>query len=363
MKKMRKVLAMLFVLILAMTTITACSSKKDSKVKEASTSSSTDTQSSDATAESTDSSDSTASSAPEDGKTFNIGVCQLVTHEALDAAYKGFVDGLAEAGFEEGKNVTFDLQNAQGEPSNCNTIATKLVNDNPDLILAIATPAAQSLANATKDIPILVTAVTDPATSGIVDTNEAPGGNVTGTSDLTPVQKQMELLVKLLPDAKKVAILYCSSEANSQIQADMANESASTLGLETVTATVSNSNEIQQVVQSLVGKVDAIYTPTDNTIASGMATVSMVANANGIPVICGEEGMVANGGLATYGINYYNLGKQTAAQAVKILNGEAKPADMPIEYLEEVSLTINEEVAAELGIEIPQDLKDEMNKK
>ncbi|MBE5961469.1 MAG: ABC transporter substrate-binding protein [Lachnospiraceae bacterium] len=300
------------------------------------------------------------SSSP-DTKVSKIGVCQLVTHDALDASYQGFVDGLKDAGYVEGENITIDYQNAQGDASNCNTIATKLVNEDCDLILAIATNAAQSCANATKDIPILVTAVTDPAEAGVVETNEVPGGNVSGTSDLTPVKKQMELLVKLLPEAKKVAILYCSSETNSQIQADMAKTEAESLGLETQFATISSLNEVQQVVQSLVGKVDVIYTPTDNMIASGMDTVAMIANGNGVPIICGEEGMVEKGGLATYGINYYNLGKQTAAQAVKILKGEAEPAAMPIEYLEDVTLKINEEVATELGISIPDDLKQEMN--
>ena len=289
-----------------------------------------------------------------------IGVCQLVTHDALDASYQGFVDGLKDAGYVDGENITIDYQNAQGDQSNCNTIATKLVNENCDLILAIATNAAQSCANATKDIPILVTAVTDPADAGVVESNEVPGGNVSGTSDLTPVKKQMELLVKLIPDAKKIAILYCSSETNSQVQANMAKDEAEALGLETQFATVSASNEIEQVVQSLVGEVDVIYAPTDNTIASGMSTVAMIANANKIPIICGEEGMVGNGGLATYGINYYNLGKQTAVQAVKILEGKADTATMPIEYLEEVNLAINEEVAAELGITIPDDLKEQM---
>ena len=323
MKKTKRVISTLCILALSITALTGCSSKDD--------------------------------------KTYKIGVSQFTTHDALDSAYDGFIDGLAEAGYKEGDNIEVDFQNAQGESSNCNTIASKLVNDNPDLILAIATPAAQSLANVTQDIPIVVTAVTDPADSGIVATNEVPGGNVTGTSDLNPVKEQMDLLLQLVPTAKNIAILYCSSEANSKFQADLAAKAAANVGLETVEATVSNTNDIEQVVQSLVGKVDAIYAPTDNTIASGMSTVAMVANSNNIPIICGESGMVENGGLATYGINYYNLGKQTAAMAVKILSGESKPADMPIEYLEQMDLTINEDVAAELGITIPDDLKAKMN--
>ena len=290
---------------------------------------------------------------------FTIGVNQFVTHAALDASYQGFVDALADAGYIDGENIKIDLQNAQADQPTANTIATKLVNDNNDLILAIATPSGQAVANATKDIPILVTAVTDPAGSGLVATNEAPGRNVSGTSDLTPIKNQIDLLTKLVPTAKNIAILYCSSESNSKIQAEIAIEAAAEYGLTAIEATVSNSNEIQQVVQSLVGKVDAIYAPTDNVIAAGMPTVSQVANDNGIPVICGEKGMVDAGGLATYGIDYYKLGRLTGEQAIKIIKGEAETATMPIEYLpdEEYELTINAEVAAKLGIIIPDDLQ------
>lgn len=291
-------------------------------------------------------------------KQYKIGIVQLVEHEALTAAYQGFVDGLKEAGLEEGKNIKIDYQNAAGEQANCVTIADKLVNDNNDLILAIATPAAQAVANKTNTIPILVTAVTDPAGAKLVASNDAPGGNVTGTSDMAPIKKQVELLNKLAPEAKNIGMLYCSSEANSKIQVEIAKNECEALGLTTMDATVSNTNEIQQVVQSLVSKVDAIYVPTDNMIASGMSTVSMVATEAKIPVIVGEEGPVKNGGLATYGLSYYNLGKQTAAQAVKILVDGEKPGDIPIEYLENTDLFINEDISAKLGIEIPTELKD-----
>lgn len=289
---------------------------------------------------------------------FYIGVNQLVEHAALDASYQGFVDALKDAGYVDGENIKIDYQNAQGEQANANTIATKLVNDNNDLILAIATPSAQAMANATKDIPILVTAVTDPFEAGLVASNDAPGGNVSGTSDLTPVKEQIELLKRLIPDVSKIAILYTSSEQNSKFQAEMAINEATALGIETVEATISNSNEIQQVVESLIGKVDAIYAPTDNTIAKAMPTVAMVANANSLPVICGEANMVESGGLATYGIDYYELGKLTGKQAVKIIEGKANISEMPIEYLaaESCELTINEEVAKQLGITIPEDL-------
>ncbi|MEG0754140.1 MAG: ABC transporter substrate-binding protein, partial [Angelakisella sp.] len=225
-----------------------------------------------------------------------------------------------------------------------------------DLILAIATPAAQAVANKTTTIPVLVTSVTDPATAKLVATNEAPGGNVTGTSDLNPIDKQMELLVQLVPGAKKVAMLYCSSEANSEFQVGLAKEILTAKGIECFDATVSNANEIQQVVQSLDGRADAIYTPTDNMISAGMPTVVSVANSIGIPVIVAEPEMVKRGGLATDGLNYFNLGKQTAAMAVKILKGEAKPADMPIEYLQETELFVNADTATALGLTIPEEL-------
>ena len=297
-----------------------------------------------------------------DAQNYKIGVIQLVEHAALDAAYKGFVDGLKEAGFEDGKNITIDYQNAQGDQSNCQTIANKLINDQNNLILAIATPAAQAVANTTKDIPILVTAVTDPAAAKLVASNEAPGGNVSGTSDLTPVKEQIGLITKLVPSVKKVGLLYCSSEANSKFQIEIAKKELEALGLEGVEATVSNSNEIQQVTQALVGKVEAIYIPTDNMLAAGMATVAQVTTPSKLPVVVGEEGMVTNGGTATYGINYYNLGKLTAAQAVAILKDGKKTAEMPIEYASECTLVVNEEALKAMGIELPQELSDQLVK-
>lgn len=285
-----------------------------------------------------------------------IGIIQYVEHPALDASCQGFIDALAEAGYKDGENIKIDTQNAQGEQANCVTIAQKLVNDRSSLILAIATPAAQAVANTTETIPILVTAVTDPKSAELVKSNELPETNVSGTSDLTPCAQQIELLTRLVPGAKKVAMLYCSSEQNSKFQVDLAKAQCDKMGLSYVDATVSNTNEVQQVVQSLVGKVDAIYSPTDNMIASCMATVAMVANENHIPVIVGEEGMVKNGGLATYGLNYYELGKQTGLMAVEILRDGKKPAEMPIQYLKNVDFSYNAETAALLGIEIPEDL-------
>ena len=291
------------------------------------------------------------------GKT-KIGVIQYAQHPALDQSYEGFMDALKEAGYTE-ENTDFDIKNASGEQVNCETIADKLVNDGNALIYAIATPAAQAVAAKTTTIPVVISAVTDPATSGLAKTNEKPGGNITGVSDLTPVEKQINLLKEILPSAKKIAIMYCSAEDNSIFQANMAKDAAKTAGLDYVEATVSDSNQIQQVTESLIGKVDAIYIPTDNLLADGMATVAMVANDNNLPCIVGESGMVSNGGLATIGIDYYKLGKRAGEMAVRILKGE-NPAEMAIEYQpeEECSITINETSAKQLGITIPADMLD-----
>ena len=292
----------------------------------------------------------------DDGKT-KVGIIQYAEHPALDQSRKGFIDALNEAGFTE-ENTVFDYKNASNDVSNCDSIADKLVNDKNDLIYAIATPAAQSVANKTKDIPIVLSAVTDPQDSQLVNSNEEPGNNVTGASDLTPMKEQLSLINNLVPDAKKIAILYCSSEDNSIFQADLAKKYAKELGLETIDATVSDSNMIQQVTESLIGKVDAIYVPTDNLLAEGMSTVTQVANENDLPCIVGESSMVKNGGLGTYGIDYYKLGQLAGKQAVQILKGEADPSSMPIEYLpsEECALTLNKTAADQLGITLPKEL-------
>lgn len=283
-------------------------------------------------------------------KVYKIGVLQYMPHDALDAANEGFFRALDDLGIKYDK----DDQNAGGEQSACQTIAETLVNDGKDLIFAIATPAAQAVAGVTSDIPVVVTAVTDPADAGLVASNDAPGGNVTGTSDLTPVAEQIALVKKINPDAKKVGFLYCSAEANSEFQIGLAKEACKKEGLEYDDYSISNTNEIQTVVESAVGKVDVLYSPTDNMVANAMSTVSMVANENKIPVIVGEQGMCDNGGLITYGINYSELGYKAGQMAAKILTGESKPADMPIEYLseEQCKLQINEETEAALGLDL-----------
>lgn len=300
-----------------------------------------------------ESSASTAMESPVD-----IGIIQLTEHPALDASREGFIAALAEAGYTDGDKINIELQNAQGDQSNLKTISQKFVSDGKDLILAIATPAAQSIATETKDIPILVTAVTDPAASALVESNDAPNCNVSGTSDLTPVKEQIDLLAKLLPDAKKVTIMYCSGEENSIIQADMAEEAAKALGLEVERKTVTSTNDVAQVTQSVVGSCDAVYIPTDNLLASSMPLVSSITNPAGLPVIVGETGMVNGGGLASVAIDYTDLGKLTGKMAVQLIEG-ADIKTMPIQYAENPELVINETAAAELGITIPDDIKAE----
>ena len=299
-------------------------------------------------AETTAAADTTAVAA--EGETYKIGVLQLVQHAALDASNEGFFAALDDAGIK----YEADQQNASGEQVNCMTIAEKLVNDGNDLILAIATPAAQAVAGVTEEIPILLTAVTDPAASGLVKDNANPGVNVSGTSDLTPVKEQIQLLQQILPEAKTVGLLYCSAESNSEIQIAMAKEACDAAGLAYEEYTVPGSNEIQTVVESMVGEVDVIYTPTDNVIAAGMATVAMIASDNNIPCICGEAGMVEAGGLATYGIDYFQLGYMAGEQAIEILVNDADITTMPIGYLpaERCELTVNKTTADALGIDI-----------
>jgi len=286
-----------------------------------------------------------------------IGIIQYVEHSALDAAREGFIAALADNGYVDGENITIDVQNAQADQSNLATISDRFVSNNVDLILAIATPATQAIAGKTTEIPILGTAVTDYEVARLVDTNEVPGVNVSGTTDMNPINEQIDLLIQLVPTAKTVGVLYTSSEDNSVLQAKIAKEAIENAGLKYVEVTVTNSNDVQQATQSIVGQCDAIYIPTDNVFASAMPVVHGVTAESKTPVICGESGMVQNGGLATLGINYYDLGYQTGLMAVKILKGEAEPATMPIESATKFDFAINGTVASEIGLEIPADLQ------
>ena len=288
---------------------------------------------------------------------FKIGILQLTEHEALDKARNGFIDALAEGGYVDGEKIVIDFQNAQGDQSNLKTMSQKFVNDGDDLVLAIATPAAQSIAAETQDIPILATAITNYPEAGLVESNEAPGVNLSGTSDRTPVEEQLKLLKQILPEVQTVGILYNSSEANSEIQAGEAIAACDTLGLSYKEGTVTNVNDIQQVVQSIVTDVDALYIPTDNTFASAMPLVASITDIEKIPVICGEIGMVKGGGLATIGIDYYKLGQQTGEMAIRVLEGE-DVSTMPIEFPDTIDICINLDTAEKIGVTIPQEVID-----
>lgn len=288
-------------------------------------------------------------------KEVKIGIIQIVEHQALDSARQGFLEALKENGYEEGKNLKVDYQNAQGDQSTLNSIATKFASSKPDLILAIATPSAQAMASVTSDIPILITAVTDPVDAKLADSLEKPGHNITGTTDMNPVKEQFELLKKLVPQAQKVGVIYNAGEPNSVTQVKIAKTVSKDLKIELVEATVTTSADVLQASQSLVGKVDAIYVPTDNMVVSAAESVIQVANKNKIPVISGESSVVDKGGLATIGIDYKTLGKQTGEMAVKVLKG-AKPADMPIEGQKTFDTVINKNIVDLLAIKIPDDV-------
>ena len=299
------------------------------------------------------------SSGSKEKKEAKVGIVQLVEHSALDAANKGFVDGLAAGGYKEGENLKLDKQNAQADQSNLQTIAQRFVNGHMDLICAIATPAAQTVANATRDIPIVGTAITDYKAAKLVQDPSKPGTNVTGTTDMNPVEAQIDLLVQIMPKAKTLGFIYSSSEVNSQIQVDLAKKAAAARGLKTVEATVSNVNDIQQAAQSLVGKVDAIYVPTDNVLASAMANLVKITDEAKIPVFCGEGGMTKAGGVATLGIDYYKLGYQTGEMAAAILKGESKPENMAIQSQQTFTVLINDAQVKKLGLTIPDAIKKE----
>lgn len=295
--------------------------------------------------------------AQQGGKTLiPIGIVQLVEHEALDAANRGIVDALAERGYKEGVNVTIDRQNAQADQSNLQNIAARFVSNDSKILFAIATPAAQTLAAATKTIPIVATAVTNFEVAKLVASNEKPGGNVTGVSDINPVAEQFALLMKFAPDAKAIGTIYNSSEINSTYQIELLKKAASAAGVEVVEASVSSVNDIQQAVASLKGKVGALYLPTDNIIASAVPVLMKSVFEAGIPTVAGEGGMVRAGILASIAVDYYTLGKMTGAMGADILDGKKKPADMPIQSQKAEKVLVNLKTAETMGIQIPEDI-------
>ncbi|QEK10932.1 ABC transporter substrate-binding protein [Crassaminicella thermophila] len=287
-----------------------------------------------------------------------IGITQIVEHPALDAAREGFIDALESKGLKDGENISIDFQNAQGDMPTAQTIAQNFVSKKKDIILAIATPTAQAAFNATKEIPIIITAVTDPKEAGLVKSWEKTGTNVTGTSDMAPIKKQFALLKKLVPNAKRVGILYNTSETNSEIQIQRAKEIAPEFELEITTTGVTSVNEVPQALSELLGKIDVLYTPTDNLVASAMPLVASECMKKHIPIIGAERAHVENGALATEGIDYYKLGFQTGLVAVEVINGK-NPKDIPIATLENTKLVVNMDTAKGLKIDLPKDVKEQ----
>lgn len=283
---------------------------------------------------------------------FRIGISQFITHQSLDATREGFVDELAKQGYVEGKNIEIDLQNAQGEQRNLKTISQQLA-ESSDVVLAIATPSAQSLANTTQTTPVVFSAVTDPVSAKLVESREHPEGNVTGTSDQSSdaISTQINLIKKVLPKAKTIGILYTQSEPNSVVQKDEAKRLLEEKGFTVVEKTILDSNNVKAAAESLMAEVDMVFVPTDNIISSTMETVKQVSIKHKVPVFGGSTEMIAVGGLYNYGTNYEELGRQTARMLIRVLKGE-KPENIAVELPEKLELHTNQEMADALGIDI-----------
>ncbi|HHG7985510.1 TPA: ABC transporter substrate binding protein [Streptococcus pneumoniae] len=283
---------------------------------------------------------------------FRIGISQFITHQSLDATREGFVDELAKQGYVEGENIEIDLQNAQGEQRNLKTISQQLA-ESSDVVLAIARPSAQSLANTTQTTPVIFSAVTDPVSAKLVESREHPGGNVTGTSDQSSdaISTQINLIKKVLPKAKTIGILYTQSEPNSVVQKDEAKRLLKEKGFTVVEKTILDSNNVKAAAESLMAEVDMVFVPTDNIISSTMETVKQVSIKHKVPVFGGSTEMIAVGGLYNYGTNYEELGRQTARMLIRVLKGE-KPENIAVELPEKLELHTNQEMADALGIDI-----------
>ena len=280
----------------------------------------------------------------------HIGILQYVEFETLDVARKGFVDELAKEGYKEGDNIIIDYQNAQGDQSNLQTISEKLVKDN-DLVLGIATPAAQALSTASKEVPVTFTAVTDPLSAKLVKSLKKPGGNVTGTTDLAPTKKRIELLKKVMPNLKKVGIMYTTNERNSEVQVKEAQKEFKKEGIEVITKGISSTNDVQDTTRALMSKTQVLYMPTDNLIDSSITLVTDLSKEMKIPVYAANADLVDKGALFSYGPDFEELGRQTARQAVRILKGD-KASEVPVESPENLTVKVNDKMAKLLGIDM-----------
>lgn len=285
-----------------------------------------------------------------------VGVLQFVSHPALDEIYQGMLDELNKQGFQNGKTVKIIFQNGQADQSKLTSMSQHLLNEKADVLVGIATPSAQSLLNQTKDVPIVLGAVSDPKGAGLVKDNLHPGGNVTGVSDQSPVKAQLELVEKLLPKKKKMGVLYSSAEDNSAYQVKKITEEAQKDKFEVHSYAVPSTNEISQMMQVISEEVDFLYIPTDNTMANAMQTIVDVANQHKLPIIPSVDSMVEQGGLATVGINQHQLGVQTGKMVADILNKKSQPANTPIYTFKDGDTIINKDQANFLGIEIPKEI-------
>ncbi|GAB4282895.1 MAG: ABC transporter substrate-binding protein [Deferrisomatales bacterium] len=291
--------------------------------------------------------------APAWAKPVRIGITQIVEHPALDANRKGMVDRLAELGYREGADVVYDVQIAQGNPATATLIAKKFVGDQVDLIVAIATPTAVAAAKATRTIPIVISAITDPVGAKLVESLERPGRNVTGTTDLSPVKDQLAMLREIAPGARRVGVIYNAGEPNSVTLVNLARQAGKELGYEVVEATVANSAGVMAAAKSLVGRADAVYVPTDNTVVSALEAVVRVCREAKMPLITGDTDSVARGSIAAIAIDYYELGRQTGDMVHRILQG-ADPATMPVETLKRFELHVNRGSAKAMGVRLPE---------
>lgn len=291
-------------------------------------------------------------------KKYKIGVTQIVEHPSLDAAYEGFKKALEDAGID----AEYDVQIAQGDPSANTTIATNLVNSNVDLIFANSTPSAQAVATATKEIPIIFTSVTDAVGAELVDSMESPGGNVTGTIDSHPeaISNTMKFLKEEL-GAKNVGMVFNSGEQNSRAQVDAVKEMLKSMDMTVVEASVSTSADVKQATESLIGKVDSLYIITDNTVVSALESVISVANENKLPMMVGEFDSVKRGGLAAYGFEYFDIGYEAGQMAVKVLKGESKPGDLPVQIPQKLKFILNKDTASVIGLEVKDEWKAEFS--
>ncbi|MRX71843.1 ABC transporter substrate-binding protein [Bacillus lacus] len=289
-------------------------------------------------------------------KQYKIGLTQFAEHPSLDAATEGFKKALEDEGFKEGENVKFDFQNAQADMNNTATIANNFVGDKVDLIFANATPSAVAALNASKDIPIIFTSVTDPVGSGLVQSFEQPGGNVTGTTDNHPdaTKKTIDFITQEI-GAKSIGVIYNAGEQNSEVQVSEVKKLAEANGAKIVEASVSTSAEVKQAAESLAGRADSIYVPTDNTVVSALESVISVADSKKIPLFVGELDSMKRGAVAASGFNYYDIGYQSGLMAAKILSGESKPSDIPVELPDSLTLTINKKAAEKQGVEVKEE--------